>query len=598
MAFYEAATQWHTGEAEMHARLRVPHHDNPTSPFLAPYAANLLVRSPLLALGTLDASGRPWTTLWGGEPGFSWPVAQSVIAVKTTVDREFDPVVEILLGKEANGTVKQEATDDAKMVGGLAIDLQARRRVKLYGRMAAGALKETGGKDVAEASLVVNIEQSLGNCPKYLNKKRIVPRIPSPQLVSTTIPIPDKAVDLIARSDLFFISSSNHDQDMDTNHRGGPPGFVRILSNDDNGLVIVYPEYSGNRLYQTLGNLATTPRAGLVFPDFNSGDVVYLTGKTEILAGENATRLISHTNLAVKIYVEDIKFVADGLCFRGIEGEFSPYNPPVRYLTSETAHGVQESTKKMHAKLIDKNILTPTVGRFRFHISDPDQANRWKPGQYVALCFKEELDVGYSHMRDDDPKSLNDDYIRTFTISSPKDQKDEYDQFEITIRKVGVATEFLFRHNPRVELELSLNGFGGEFFVEQDSGEKVSFVAGGVGITPLLAQAPDLDLQNLNLYWTIRSADLGLVKDTLEKIPGLASSMKLFVTGGKVGPSESTDIEALEEMGVVLQKRRMEKDDIIGDTASKWYLCTGTSFRDNLVGWLNGKQVHYEDFNY
>ncbi|PQE29614.1 hypothetical protein CJF30_00009228 [Rutstroemia sp. NJR-2017a BBW] len=582
----------------MHARLRVPQQDNPTSPFLAPYAANLLVRSPLLAIGTLDASGRPWTTLWGGEPGFSWPVAQSVIAVKTTVDREFDPVVEILLGKDANGTVQQETTDNGRMVGGLAIDLQARRRVKLYGRMAAGALKETSGKDVAEASLVVKIEQSLGNCPKYLNKKRIVPRIPSPQLVSTTIPIPDKAADLITRSDLFFISSSNHDRDMDTNHRGGPPGFVRILSNDADGLVIVYPEYSGNRLYQTLGNLATTPRAGLVFPDFNSGDVVYLTGKTEILAGENATRLISHTNLAVKIHVEDIKFVTDGLSFRGIEGEFSPYNPPVRYLTSENTRGVQDNTKQMHAKLIDKKILTPTVGRFRFHIPDPDQANRWKPGQYVALSFKEELDIGYSHMRDDDPKSLNDDYIRTFTVSSPKDPKGAHDQFEITIRKVGVATDFLFRHNPRVELELPLNGFGGEFFVEQGSGEEVSFVAGGVGITPLLAQAPDLDLQRLNLYWTIRSADLGLVKDTFEKIPGLASSTKLFVTGGKIGPSESTEIEELEKMGAVLQKRRMGKDDITNDDASKWYLCTGTSFRDSLVGWLNGKQVHYEDFNY
>ncbi|PQE30281.1 hypothetical protein CJF32_00008183 [Rutstroemia sp. NJR-2017a WRK4] len=527
MAFYEAATQWHIGEEEMHARLRVPQQDNPTSPFLAPYAANLLVRSPLLAIGTLDASGRPWTTLWGGEPGFSWPVAQSVIAVKTTVDREFDPVVEILLGKDANGTVQQETTDNGRMVGGLAIDLQARRRVKLYGRMAAGALKETSGKDVAEASLVVKIEQSLGNCPKYLNKKRIVPRIPSPQLVSTTIPIPDKAADLITRSDLFFISSSNHDKDMDTNHRGGPPGFVRILSNDADGL-----------------------------------------------------------------------FVADGLSFRGIEGEFSPYNPPVRYLTSENTRGVQENTRQVHAKLIDKKILTPTVGRFRFHIPDPDQANRWKPGQYVALSFKEELDIGYSHMRDDDPKSLNDDYIRTFTVSSPKDPKGAHDQFEITIRKVGVATDFLFRHNPRVELELPLNGFGGEFFVEQGSGEEVSFVAGGVGITPLLAQAPDLDLQRLKLYWTVRSADLGLVKDTFEKIPGLASSTKLFVTGGKIGPSESTEIEELEKMGAVVQKRRMGKDDIAGDGASKWYLCTGTSFRDSLVGWLDGKQVHYEDFNY
>lgn len=155
------ATEWHAGEEEMHRRLRVPQNENPTSPYLSPFAANLLTRSPLLALGTLDSSSRPWTTLWGGEAGFAWPVAQSVIAVKATIDLQYDPVSEILLGKNADGQVKREELP-GRMVSGLAIDLESRRRVKLYGRMAAGALKETAGNSLAEASLVVKIEQSLG----------------------------------------------------------------------------------------------------------------------------------------------------------------------------------------------------------------------------------------------------------------------------------------------------------------------------------------------------------------------------------------------------------------------------------------------------
>ncbi|ESZ90947.1 hypothetical protein SBOR_8665 [Sclerotinia borealis F-4128] len=599
MAF-QLATEWHAGEEEMQKRLRVPQGENPTSPYLSPYAANLLTRSPLLALGTLDSSGRPWTTLWGGEAGFAWPVAQSVIAVKATVDLEYDPVSEFLLGKSSNGQIKREDSP-GRMVGGLAIDLESRKRVKLYGRMAAGTLKETAGNGVAEASLVVKIEQSLGNCPKYLNKKHIIPRVPKPTLVSASIPLPKKAADLITRSDLFFISSSNHDSDMDTNHRGGPPGFVRILSNDANGLIIVYPEYSGNRLYQTLGNLTTTPQAGLVFPDFNTGDVVYLTGRTEILAGEKATNLISHTNLAVKIYVEDVRYVTDGLSFRGEIGERSPYNPPVRFLASEAAAGVKDTGKKTHAKLIERKILSPTVGRFRFKIPDADKTHLWKPGQYVALDFKDELDIGYSHMRDDDPKSLNDDYIRTFTVSSPKDSTDTYDQFEITIRKVGIVTDFLFRHNIRSELEVPLNGFGGEFFIDQGAEGKVSFVAGGVGITPLLAQVPELDLLRLQLYWTVRLADLGLVLDTFEKYPNLASHTKLFITGemgGCDGMNESICLKKLRESGATLQERRIEKNDVSEDSANRWYLCTGTSFRDTLLDWLKGKQLSYEDFNY
>ncbi|KAM0316927.1 hypothetical protein ACHAO8_002730 [Botrytis cinerea] len=599
MAF-QTATEWHAGEEEMHKRLRVPQNENPTSPYLSPFAANLLSRSPLLALGTLDSSGRPWTTLWGGEAGFAWPVAQSVIAVKATIDLEYDPVSEVLLGKNADGQVKREELP-GRMVGGLAIDLESRKRVKLYGRMAAGALKETAGNSVAEASLVVKIEQSLGNCPKYLNKKHIISRLPKPTLVSTTLPLPKEAVDLITRSDLFFISSSNHDSDMDTNHRGGPPGFVRILSNDANGLVIVYPEYSGNRLYQTLGNLTTTPQAGLVFPDFNTGDVVYLTGRTEILAGEKASNLISHTNLAVKIYVEIFRYVTEGLSFRGEEGERSPYNPSVRFLASEAAVGVKDTGSKMRAKLIERKILSPSVARFRFKISSGDAKNHWKPGQYVALDFKDELDIGYSHMRDDDPKSLNDDYIRTFTVSSSKDPTNAYDTFEITIRKVGIVTDFLFRHNIRSELEVPLNGFGGEFFIDQGSEEKVSFVAGGVGITPLIAQISELDLSRLQLYWTVRLADLGLVLDTFERYPNLSSHATLFITGEMGGcddMNESISVRKLRESGATLKERRIEKGDFCEDSASRWYLCTGTSLRNTLVEWLQGKNLSYEDFNY
>lgn len=160
MAFYEASEQWHQGEEDMHKLLRVPEQGNPSSPFLNPYAATLLTKSPLLAVGTLDAAGRPWTTLWGGEAGFAQPVAQSIIGMKTTVNRELDPVLSELLGDIADDEVYQEK-GVGKMVGGLAIDLESRRRVKLYGRMVAGAFARTV-ESLGEVQLVVKIEQSLG----------------------------------------------------------------------------------------------------------------------------------------------------------------------------------------------------------------------------------------------------------------------------------------------------------------------------------------------------------------------------------------------------------------------------------------------------
>jgi hypothetical protein len=152
---------WNEGEHEMHNLLHVPERENPTSLYLTPFAANTLMRSPLLALGTLDAEGRPWTSIWGGEYGFARAIGQSIIGVKTTVDREYDPVLENLLGKsnEEGEVVRPDA--EGKMVAGLAIDLESRKRVKLYGKMVAGAVAATA-EGVGEVQLVVRIEQSLG----------------------------------------------------------------------------------------------------------------------------------------------------------------------------------------------------------------------------------------------------------------------------------------------------------------------------------------------------------------------------------------------------------------------------------------------------
>ncbi len=429
-----------------------------------------------------------------------------------------------------------------------------------------------------------------------MNKKHIYPHMPHPTLVSDSLILPKAALDLIEKADLFFVSSSNHESDMDTNHRGGPQGFVRVMSNDESGLTLVYPEYSGNRLYQTLGNLRTTPRAGITFPDFDTGDVLYITGTTEVLAGKDASDLIAHTNLAVKIKVDAVRFVSDGLGFRGREGERSPYNPPVRFLSSESKNAVIENNKQVMAKLISKTLITPTIGRFRFQIADPEQASKWKPGQHVALSFADELDTGYSHMRDDDPKSLNDDFLRTFTVSSRQDVLDGHDQFEITIRKVGPVTNFLFKHNPRAEFSVPLQGFGGEFFIQQGEEEKVSFIAGGVGITPLLAQVHDLDLKRLNFYWTLRAEDLAFANDVFEGVPGLLESTKLFVTGKN--PHMTNAWKKLSTSGVSLEGRRIQKDDVVEDHADRWYMCTGQSLKNSVLEWMGGKTVIYEDFNY
>lgn len=604
--------QWHEGEAQVREAMHSPPTDNPTVPALSPQLANHLQVAPLIAIGTLDSAKRPWTTLWGnGDKGFARPIAEGTIGIRTPVTGKYDPVIEELFGKEASGEVVREE-GEGRMISGLTIDLETRKRVKMYGRMIAGALgireDEVAGHEehIAEVQLVMKIEQSLGNCPKYLNQKHIVSELAKPELISDSPKLPQGAVDVINKADLFFISSAQDDKDMDTNHRGGPQGFLRVISNDDSGAVLCWPEYSGNRLYQTLGNLALKPEAGLCVPDFETGSMVYVTGRTDILMGKDAATVLPRSNLAVKLTVTSARYVENALPFRGVEGERSPYNPQVRYLTTEKAPVAAQDAELQQATLLSQTKITPTISRFKFSL---ENAAPHKAGQYVTFDASKQLDIGYSHMRDEDPRSINDDFVRTFTVSSPpgdppnpvKNLKD--DEFEITIRKVGAVTDFLFKHlgkesNARGwhELEIGIKGFGGEFEVQQDGDEAICFIAAGVGITPLLPSLWTLDYSKLKVHWSVRQEDISLVLDVLEQHPKLATALNVFVSNGHEG---SKDVKLLQEKGASVHLRRMQKNDMeLGGASQRYYLCTPVPMRKELGNWLPGKDLIFEDFNF
>lgn len=626
MAMFAMAMPFHDGEEEMQNLLNAHRDGNPTVTALSQQLAFMFQRAPLLAVGCLDKDGNPWTTLWGGDKGFAASLGGNMMGVRTTVEAKYDPVVEELLGGRPDGEVVRE-DGKGRMVGGLAIDLETRKRVKLYGRMVAGALSRSSpnpetqreqegpapqagestmpekGEEVGvgEVQMVVHIEQSLGNCPKYLNKFTITPAVPAPKLLSESIKLPPEALELIGRSDLFFITSSRADEDMDTNHRGGPRGFVRVASNDDSGAEIVYPEYSGNRLYQTLGNLKITPKAGIVFPDLETGNVLYVSGTTEILIGKDASDLIPHSNLAVKVKVTAARLVQEGLPLRGAPGELSPYNPNVRLLASEGNLAAQFTTPENTAKLLMKEQITPTISRYKFAITNP---KRYGAGQWVALDFSHELDIGYSHMRDDDPRSLNDDYIRTFTISStPRSLNGPDDEeFDITIRLHGPVTAFLMSGRANKDLELPIRAFGGDFKIQTtpDTAAVLPMVAGGVGITPLLGQLSDIDLKQLRLFWTLRLEDADFAIDTLNRYPGLGAGTSLFFTAGGAELSEKAKnaTHQLEVQGAMVYHRRLKKADLDAVESNVWHICAAPTLQKQLLEWLDGKKVLYESFDY
>ncbi|MDR5671235.1 pyridoxamine 5'-phosphate oxidase family protein, partial [Burkholderia cenocepacia] len=68
------------------------------------------------------------------------------------------------------------------------------------------------------------------------------------------------------------------ERQVDVSHRGGKAGFVRI---GDDG-VLTIPDFAGNLFFATLGNFRVNPRAGIVFADFETGDVLQMTGEAEV----------------------------------------------------------------------------------------------------------------------------------------------------------------------------------------------------------------------------------------------------------------------------------------------------------------------------
>ena len=137
--------------------------------------------------------------------------------------------------------------------------------------------------------LTLEVHESFGNCPKYITPRsvQVVPcGVQAPAQPAHAFTGLDAAARvLVGAADTFFVATSGGPHGLDISHRGGVPGFAQI---DGDSLVI--PDLSGNRYFNTLGNLLLEPRSSLLFIDFLSGDVLTLQGEVKIAWPQRAWR--------------------------------------------------------------------------------------------------------------------------------------------------------------------------------------------------------------------------------------------------------------------------------------------------------------------
>jgi predicted pyridoxine 5'-phosphate oxidase superfamily flavin-nucleotide-binding protein len=217
---------------------------------------------PFVVVGAVDPDGDVWATVRAAPPGF----LQSPDPCTLHVD----------LAREAADPADR-GLEDGDAVALLGIELKTRRRNRLNGTIRRDG---TRGFDVI-------VGHSFGNCPQYIQLRdaRFVrdPAIEASEPAHRLERLNARARELIANADTFFVSSyvdrERAERQVDVSHRGGKPGFVRI---GDDGVLTV-PDFAGNLFFNTLGNFMVNSRAGLVFVDFERGDLLQLTGDAEVL---------------------------------------------------------------------------------------------------------------------------------------------------------------------------------------------------------------------------------------------------------------------------------------------------------------------------
>jgi hypothetical protein len=224
-------------------------------PFMPDQHREFFALLPYLFVATPDADGWPMASVLTGDKGF----VQSP-----------DPVTLRIGALPAADDPAASTFNTGAEIGMIGLDFTTRRRNRANGRLVA-----------VEDGLTVAIAQSFGNCAQYIQTREPSPRADAGAPAEPLDRLDEAARGLIAASDTFFVASRSRtgigDGGLDMSHRGGKPGFIGVV-----GDTLAIPDFRGNRFYNTLGNLLGDPRAGLLFIDFASGDILQLQGRVSI----------------------------------------------------------------------------------------------------------------------------------------------------------------------------------------------------------------------------------------------------------------------------------------------------------------------------
>mmetsp|Transcript_53650 Transcript_53650/g.116977 ORF Transcript_53650/g.116977 Transcript_53650/m.116977 type:complete len:597 (+) Transcript_53650:202-1992(+) len=466
---------FHSGEVAVQKRVGVYEETQEWAPavirnVMPDQHRQFFTEQPFFIMSTLSGPEglQPWPSLVAYDSAES-PDEETLILRGVRVPAA-DKLLESIASVEAGNIVQ---------FGGLGIQFHTRRRNRLNGIISKVERSPDGG-----ISMHLKTVHSFGNCPKYIQARRIVPLQQScldedaemdEKLGETFKEMDECVLSLLRRADTFFIASGNANIGADVSHRGGNPGFLRAVDSS----TLMWPDYKGNEMYQTLGNLVVNARTALFVPDFESRDVAVIVGTAEILFDRRYMPLARRT---VQLKVEQVVYMRCAMPFAWQFDSFSPYNPP----TGDCGSAAVAQSGDLPLQLLKKEVETSDVQTFTFRAPRPVD---FSAGQYATLRFQ-----------------LGDEtLVRSWTISSGVSAGDPPSaQFQLTVKRRDggrVTPWMLDQLSPTADTTalISLAAVEGDFVVgdAQRDASRFLFIAGGIGITPLMSLLRTLRSQPL-----------------------------------------------------------------------------------------------------
>ncbi len=407
-----------------------------------------------LVIGTADEEGRSWAGVVSGPPGFlSSPTSTNLVSAA--------------LAHMAEPT--RAGMRPGAPIGLLGIDPTNRRRNRMNGTLVR----------VDETGFEVSVTQAYGNCPQYIQVRGSdaaqagVGR--SPVLTESGSALSTRARDIIRTADTFFIATQYAEagadaqvQGVDVSHRGGKPGFVKVEADD----TLVVPDFSGNKHFNTFGNIHVNPRAGLSFIEFETGAILYLTGHAEVVYEGAELDAFRGAERLLRFRPEDMRLVDGVMDQQWSLVEPSPFLEETgsweevdRILGADAARNAWQAFT-----VVEKVQESETITSFHLVPADGGPVWTYEAGQYLPIRLS--------------APGVAAPLVRTYTLSDlPK-----ANGYRISVKREAEGAGSSLLHDQfSVGDRIDVMAPRGDFTLEREATRPLALISAGVGITPMIA---------------------------------------------------------------------------------------------------------------